>query len=153
MKKLLIVAALGAAGLASTGVQAQGSTNGNFNVVINLTAACQVAAIGDINLSYTAFGAVANGSTNANVACTNGLPYSLQLDGGQTTVNTLDDAVQLNYTLDVAGGYTGFAGTGSPVAHTINASIAAGQAGDCGGAATCNNAAATNRNHTLTVSW
>jgi len=153
MKKLLIIAALGAAGLASNGALAQGTTSGNFDVVINLTAGCQVTMAGPINLAYTAFGGIVNGSTNANVACTNGLPYTLQLDGGQTTVNTLDDAVQLNYTLDVAGGYTGFSGTGSAVPHTINASIAAGQAGDCGGATSCSNAAATNRNHTLTVNW
>lgn len=150
MKKLLIVAALGTAGLVSTGVQAQSPATGNFNVVINLTPGCQIAVIPDINLNYTSFQpGPSTASTTANVSCTTNLPYSLSLD----TVAVLDDAVNLNYTMDIPGGTGPFNGTGAVVGHQIDATILANQAGTCANPAGCSNAAASNRQRTLTVSW
>lgn len=149
MKKLLMVAALGAAGLLSTGVQAQSPATGNFNVVINLTPGCQIAVIPDITLNYTSFDPATTASTTANVSCTSGLPYSLSLD----TLAVLDDAVNLNYTMNIPGGTGPFNGTGAAVGHQIDATILANQAGTCANPAGCSNAAATNRQRTLTVSW
>lgn len=149
MKKLLIVAALGAAGLVSTGAQAQGSTNGNFNVVINLTPACSLSAIPDMTFTYTSFQAGISTATPSNytVTCTDGLPYTMALDALTTT----DDAVNLQYTLALSA--AGGTGNGAAQGFQVTGSMPASQGGTCANPAGCTNAAATNRQRTLTVSW
>lgn len=149
MKKLLIVAALGAAGLVSTGVQAQGSTNGNFNVVINLTPACSLSAIPDMSFTYASFqGTAATGTpSNYTVTCTTGLPYTMALDATTTT----DNVVNLQYTLALSA--AGGTGNGAAQGHQVTGTMPAGQSGTCATPAGCTNATATNRQRTLTVSW
>ena len=145
MKKLMMVAALGAAGLMGT---AQAATvNNTFDVDINLTSACQLSTITNVTFAYTSFqvGAATSAGGAYTVTCTTNLPYTMALD--QT--NILDDALQLNYTLAVPAGGTG---NGAAQAYSVTGNMPGNQGGDCA-AATCNNAAATNNTRTLTVTY
>ncbi|MBL8521195.1 MAG: spore coat protein U domain-containing protein [Betaproteobacteria bacterium] len=148
MKKLLLVAALGFSSLIG-GVAHAGTTTGTFNVNITLTTACTLTTINDLNFAYTSFQAAAATPTSGggfSVTCTNGVPYTFGLDALTTT----DDAVNLTYTLSLP---TPAAGTGAAQAYTIGGSIAASQGGTCASLGSCTNAAATNRQRTLTVTF
>jgi len=146
MKKLMMVAAFGAAGLLSIGTQAA-SVNDTFDVDINLTSACQLSTITNVTFAYTSFqvGASASAGGVFTVTCTNNLPYTMALD--QT--NVTDDALNLAYTLAVAAGGTG---NGAAQGYTVTGNMAGGQGGNCA-AATCNNGAATNNTRQLTVTY
>lgn len=142
------------------------SNVGSFNVVINLTAKCEVnsasvgpATISDLTMNYTSFQTTAaTGSTNFNVRCTNGLPYGITL----STPTATDDALNLNYTLNLTSSAThssgtnaslaGLTATGTDQTYHVHGTIAANQSGTCATSpATCNNAAATNRGRLVTV--
>jgi hypothetical protein len=153
LSKIAAVAMFGFAALASAVANAASPQTGTFNVNINLTAACSVAAITDVTLAYTSFGSLVSAPTTANVTCTNGLPYGIGLD----SVSTVDDVVAIAYTITgvAAGAPTaGQTGSGTAQAYVMTVSAAAGQSGTCtavGGS--CNNSLATNKIRTLTVSW
>ncbi len=113
-----------------------------FPVTVIINPVCTISTPpGAIALSYASFqGTNALGSTSFAATCTNALPYTLSLD---VTSGTL---LGLTYTLAVPTGT--YSGTGLPQSYTINAAIAAGQAGTCATAA-CT-ASAT---HTLTITY
>lgn len=152
----ILVGLLAAAGLVGASVNAQAATaTGNFNVNIALTSKCEIngtaaatgAVITDIALAYTSFQtSAATGSTSFNVRCTNSLPYTLSLDN--TTVT--DQALNLAYTLSLSS--ASGTGNGTNQAYTVDASMAANQAGTCA-TTTCTNAASTNKQRTLTITY
>lgn len=155
--KALVAAAMLAG--AMTGTAHAASTSGTFQVDINLTSACSVSTINNVAFAYTSFGAAANAAGGGfTVTCTNTLPYTFGLQTGNgaptppgaATINVTDDAVNLAYTLGTSA--AGGTGSGAIQAYTVTGTMAAGQGGTCG-AATCTNAAATNRIHTLIVNW
>lgn len=143
-----MVAALCAAGLMSSGAQAQTAT-GNFDVVINLTSACTLSTITNVTFNYTSNQVAVANSTGGgfNVACTNTLPYTMALD--QT--NLTDATVNLAYTLALSA--AGGTGTGANQPYTVNGTMAGGQGGTCGAASCDNTASGPARTRTLTVSW
>lgn len=140
MKKLILVIALGIAGIATLPAQAA-SVGSGFNVTVNLTAKCVInGAAADLDFgTYTAFGSasIPAPTTSVSFQCTNGLtPTSVTLDTANTVVNGLA------YTLAVTGGTAtgGSAGTSTTAAvadtrtYTITGTMAAGQAGTGSGA-------------------
>jgi hypothetical protein len=155
MKKLILVIALGLAGIATLPAHAA-TAAGTFDVVINLTSKCEInstnastgAVINNVVFNYTSFQTTAATSTGGgfNVRCTNSLPYTLALSNTGVT----DDAVNLAYTLALSA--TSGTGNGSDQAFTVNGTMAAGQAGTCANA-TCTNTAATNKTKTLTITY
>jgi spore coat protein U-like protein len=157
LKRLIIAAAIGAAGLQFPATQAATST-GIFDVNITLTSACTLGSIAAVVFAYTSLGG-AQPSTGGgfNVTCTGSLPYSFGLLAGATptpgagtpTLNVTDDVVNLAYTLTAPAGGNG---TGLPVGLTITGNMIAGQAGTCA-TASCTNALATNKTQTLVVTF
>lgn len=146
MKKLALIAALG---LSSLVLSAHAATaTGNFDVTINLTSACQISSAPTAAFTYTSFqGTAATFASSFNVKCTNTLPItSVTLDSTSVT----DNATNLAYTL--ALGAVPGAGTGVDQSISITGSMAANQAGTCA-TATCTNAAATNKQRTLTITY
>lgn len=149
-----MVAALGAAGLMSTAAPAATTTD-QFDVIINLTAACEITSLPDVTLNYTSFQTIAStGNTTAAIRCSNGLTYNLSLDSLAVT----DAILNLDYTLTFPGGTGPFTGTGNVVGvnHQIDVSIGPNQGGTCAATppATCSNAGAgANRTRTLTVTF
>ena len=164
MKKLLeslMLATLAWCALISS-AQAQSPQSQQFTVVINLTSACTVSAVPNVVFNYTSFGGAATATNGAgfNVRCTNGLDYDLGLQQGNgavtppgtaTLTGITDDAVNLTYSLGLSGS-TSQTGSGNNQNFTVTGSMAAAQGGTCA-TPTCTNAAATNRIHTLIVSW
>lgn len=148
LSKIAAVAMFGFAALASN-VASAGSATGTFNVNINLTAACTLAAMTGPTLSYTSFQTtVASGTVAASATCTNNLPYSLALDS--TSVTDTDTGIAYTITGVPASSLTG---NGLAQAFTMTVSAAAGQAGTCGTGACTNTMLNTNNLRTLTVSW
>lgn len=158
MKKILTASAIAAA-LAAGNAQA-GSTSGTFNVNVTLTSACTLGAVTDLAFAYTSLQAgVANATGGGfSVNCTNTLPFTFGLFSGTVgvtppgaaTIAVNDSVVNLNYTL----GLSAAGGTGSGVAQnfSVTGTMAGSQAGTCA-AASCTNAGATNRTHTLIVNY
>lgn len=155
MKKTLIVGLLGLT-YAMSGQAATAA--GNFDVVLNLTSKCEInstagatgAVISPLTMNYTSFQTTAaSGSTSFNVRCTNSLPYTVALDAAGAAGVT-DDAVGLAYTLSLSAASGTGTGVDQPI--TVNGSMIAGQAGTCA-LASCTNAAATNKQRTLTISY
>jgi spore coat protein U-like protein len=136
MKKLLMVAALGAAGLVSGTAHAASTLPENFNVDITLTSACAITAPADVVLTYTS-----NQITNATstgggftVTCTNLTPYTFNLDASATAASG-GTTLGLNYTLDVQNTVpatvAGGTGSGAAQSYAVHGQIAAGQGGNC----------------------
>ncbi len=155
--------------LVTSGLQAATSITSNFNVNINLTAACTVTPAGDINISYLSFGPAVSGAaaqTTVAIKCANTLPYTVALDTGSggfaatPLVYTYGDtAVGLAYTLVLSGtGLTasgGNIGNGSAQNVTVQATLAGGLSGTCSASppAACNNGSNTARQRTMTVTY
>lgn len=144
---------------AATGAAQAASTSGTFQVNISLTSACNVSTINNVAFAYTSFGSTATATGGGfTMTCTNALPYTFGLQTGSgaatppgaATLSVTDDAVNLAYMLSTSA--TGGTGSGATQTFGVTGSMAAGQAGTCG-AASCTNAAATNRIHTLIVNW
>jgi spore coat protein U-like protein len=154
MKKLLMVAALGAAGLAGTSAQAA-TVNDTFDVDINLTSVCAVNVTTNVLFAYTSGQAGNQASTGGDVSvtCTSGVPYTFSLihnSTGLAPVFPVNDAtVNLTYTLTAPAGATG---NGGAQAHTIAGDMGGGQAGTCPGGV-CNNGASGNKTYTLVVTY
>jgi hypothetical protein len=147
MKKLILASALGLSAL--VGMSAHGATaTGNFDVTINLTSACKLSTAPTAAFTYTSFQATAaTFSSSFNIMCTKTLPISsIALD----TATVTDDATDLAYTLTM--GAAPATGTGAAQSVTLTGSMAANQAGKCA-TATCTNAAATNKQRTITITY
>lgn len=170
MNKLLrsvLLAALAWSAFINTS-SAQSPQSGQFNVNINLTAVCTLSAIADVDFAYTSFQVPQSNAANGGftVACTNQLPYTLGLQAGtaapsgqgSATIGPITDTVvNLPYTLGLSGGAVpgGTTGSGGIQNYNITGTIAGGLGGNCQTptAGVCSNAGATNRTHTLIVSW
>jgi len=113
-----------------------------FPVTIVTPSSCSISTPpGTVTFNYTSFqGSPASASTNFAATCTSLLPYTMALD------STSGVLVGLNYTLSLSA--SSATGNGLAQSHTINGSIAAGQAGTCSGAS-CTATAP----HTLTISY
>jgi hypothetical protein len=156
VKKLTLAAFMAYAGLVGTNAHAAATATGNFDVTINLASKCEInstaaatgAVITNLDLTYTSFQTTdATGTTSFNVRCTKDLGYTLALDSDTVTDNVLD----LEYTLALsASSGSGNGLTAQPI--TVTGTIAKDQAGTCA-TASCDNAAATNKQRTLTVSY
>jgi spore coat protein U-like protein len=161
MKKLLLAALVWAAAI--QGAFAQSPQSDQFDVNITLTSACSLSTVSDVAFTYTSFqaGAAApTGGTGAfSVTCTQSFPYTLGLQAGTAAPSgagalsigpITDAAVNLDYTLSLAS----TAGTGSGAAQnlSIGGTIAGGQSGTCAGAS-CTNASAANKTHTLILTY
>lgn len=135
-------------GMLGTATVHAATVTGNFDVTINLTAACEISTTPAAAFNYTAFQtSAATFSSSFNIRCTNGLPIaSIALD--QT--NVTDNATGLAYTL--ALGPVPASGIGAAQIVSITGSMAAGQGGTCS-SSTCTNATSTNRQRTLTVTY
>ena len=157
--KRLIATTLVAAALGAGNAHA-GSTSGQFNVNITLTSACTISAVTDVAFAYTSLqaGAAAGTGGGFSVTCTNSLPYTFGLQVGSgaptppgaATISVTDDAVNLGYSLGLSA--AGGTGSGAVQPYSVTGSMAGGQAGTCA-AASCTNAGATNKTHTLIVNY
>jgi spore coat protein U-like protein len=103
---------------------------------------CQITVPpGNISFIYTSFQAAPAPATSTyGVRCTSLFPYNMSLDGTQPY-----NLLGLDYTLSIPASSVG---TGLTQTHTINGSIAAGQAGACA-TGVCNGT----QTRTLTISW
>ena len=158
MKRILTATAIAAA--LSAGNAQAGSTSGTFNVNVTLTSACTLSAVNNLAFTYTSLqGGVSNATGGGfSVSCTTSLPYTFGLQAGSgaatppgaATILVTDNAVNLDYSLALSAA----GGTGNGVAqnYSVTGSMAASQAGTCA-AASCTNAAATNKTHTLIVNY
>lgn len=154
MKKIALAVTMGLSSLVS--IEAQAATaQGTFDVNITLTSKCEInsenaatgAVINNLSMAYTSFQtAAATGSASFNVRCTDGLGYGLALDSESVT----DDVLGLAYTLSLSAATATGNGLDQPFA--VNGSIAQGQAGACA-TASCDNALATNKTRTLTITY
>jgi len=114
----------------------------NLNVSVVTTNSCQIyTPPGNVNFTYTSFQvAAAAASTSFGTRCTTALPYTMALDATSGTL------LGLNYTLALST--PSATGTGVVQAHSINGTIAGGQAGTCA-VASC----VGSQTRTLTISW
>src|SRR6185436_12947397 len=126
-KRLIIAAAIGAAGLQFPATQAANSS-APFDVTITLTSVCTIGTIAAVDFAYTSFGALTNSTGGTfNLTCTNTLPVTFGLQAGagpavppgSATLNVTDNAVNLAYTLTAPAAATG---TGVAVSKTITGS-------------------------------
>ena len=103
---------------------------GSFGASISTPATCSLSsAPGTLTFNYTSFGVAVNPSVAFGVTCTLALPYSMALDA------TAGTSVGLAYTLALSSANS--VGTGAQQTHSVNGSMAAGQAGTCAGPGTC----------------
>ena len=161
LKTLLLAALLGGGAVQSA--LAQSPQSQQFTVTINLTSACTVSAVPNVAFTYTSFQVGASTATNGagfDVRCTNGLDYDLGLQAGNgvaappgtaTLIGITDDAVNLTYDLGLSAA-TSQTGNGVVQNFSVTGTMAGAQGGTCA-TPTCTNGAATNRVHTLIVSW
>lgn len=119
-----------------------------FDVVINLSSACELTTAPSASFNYTSFQATdATFDSKIGFRCTKGLLISgVSLD--QTDVT--DNATELRYTL--ALGPVPAAGTGIEQTVTVKGTMAGRQSGACG-TSSCTNATSTNRKRTLTFRY
>jgi spore coat protein U-like protein len=158
MKRILTATAIAAA-LAAGNAQA-GSTSGTFSVNVTLTSACTLSAVNNLAFTYTSLQAGVSNATGGgfSVSCTTTLPYTFGLQSGNgaatppgaASILITDNAVNLDYSLALSAA----GGTGNGVAqnYSVTGTMAASQAGTCA-TASCTNAAATNKTHTLIVNY
>ena len=108
----------------STGATIGANPIASFVVSLVTSNYCQISVSpGDLNFTYTSFQvAAATASTTYGVRCTL-IPYTMSLDATSGTL------LGLTYNLSLSTSST--TGTGVTQTHTINGSIAGGQAGTC----------------------
>src|SRR3954464_4200230 len=158
MKKLM--ASLLVAGAFGVAPGEAANTSGQFNVNLTLNSTCSLSAVTAVAFTYTSLqGAVQNSTAGGyTVTCTNSLPYTFGLQTGTgaatppgaATITVTDNAVNLQYVLGTSA--VGGTGNGAAQAYNVSGTIAAGQSGTCA-AASCSNASATNRTHTLILNF
>lgn len=161
MKRLILAALVWAAAIHSA--FAQSPQSDQFDVNITLTSACSLSTVSDVVFTYTSFqgsnAAPTPGTGAFTVTCTNNFPYTLGLQAGTgapsgagaLSIGPINDgAVNLDYTLTLAS--TSGTGNGAAQSLSIGGSIASGQAGTCAGAS-CTNASAGNKTHTLILTY
>ena len=110
--------------LGASTASSSGSTS--LNITLVTLARCTLSSPpGNIQFNYTSFQiAVASASTSFAVTCVSGVPYTMALDASSGTLVGLDYSLSLSKT----GTQTG---SGVAQSASINASMAAGQAGTC----------------------
>lgn len=134
MKKFSLIAS---ALMLFASLPATAQTQGNFNVNVTLTSACQLAIAGDINITYTSFAAADSRTTDFTVLCTDGLSYSLSLDAydadtlGLVIPLTIRDAAG---TAVIASTDTQTQSGSTATTYKVRADYAGGQQGTCTGA-------------------
>ena len=102
------------------------TVTGTFGVTISTPATCSYSTpAADLTFNYTSFGAAVNPTSSFGVTCTLGLVYTMALDA------TAGTTLGLNYSLALSTPNS--VGTGVQQTHSINGSMAAGQAGTCAG--------------------
>ena len=158
MKRLLSALIAGGAVLAATTDAA--NTSGQFNVNVTLNSTCSLSTITALDFTYTSFqgGAATASNGGFTVTCTNSLPYTFGLQSGTgaatppgaATITVTDNAVNLQYVLGTSA--AGGTGNGAAQAYNVSGTIAANQPGTCA-TASCTNAAATNKAHTLILNY
>jgi spore coat protein U-like protein len=153
-----IVLAFAAACALLAGPAGAATSSNTFNVSITLNSACQVTTTPTIAFTYTSFQA-ANATSNSNftIQCTNTKAISsVLLDDGAgglaagLSQSYVDAATGLAYTLTLSG--VPAAGTGAAQTISIAGTMGSGQAGNCN-AASCTNAASTNKTRTITITY
>lgn len=113
----------------------------SFGISISTPATCSLSsAPASLVFDYAAFGPAITPSSPFGITCTNALSYTMALD---VTTGTL---VGLNYSLALSTGTS--TGTGVQQTHSINGTMAAGQAGTCA-AGLCTGT----RVHALTITY
>ena len=154
MKKLLMVAALGAV-LSSTTANSA-TVNDTFDVDITLTPVCSVNVTTNVAFAYTSGQAGAQASTGGDVqvTCTTGAPYTFSLIHNITGVAPVfpvsDQVTGLQYDLTVPGGTQN--GTGGTQNFQITGNMNGLQPGTCGGGV-CVNTTSNNKTYTLVVTY
>lgn len=147
----LVIGALSLPALATT-------QTGTFNVQITLTSKCEVHTVPTASFTYTSFQTTdATIGSTFNVRCTNTLPISsVRLDDGAGGVapglsqSYTDQATNLGYSLTLSA--VPATGNGSDQSVTLSGTMGLGQAGTCA-AASCTNAASTNKQRTITIAY
>ena len=103
-----------------------------FNVVVNLTGACTLTGpAANYTFNITAGSAYAGSSVSQNigVTCTNGLPYTIQVDATATSP-VAGTAVGIPY--NITWPTAAQTGSGAAQTHALAVAVAAGTyAGDC----------------------
>ena len=152
-RRAALVISLGLASIAQSAFAA--TATGSFTVSVSLTPKCEITgAIGNLSVNYTSWQAAAGtGSTNFNMRCTTGQPFTVALDNHALT----DGTSGLAYTLKLSSSAspsgtdnetlsgTGSGGTGQSV--WVHASVAANQEGTVAAGGTPNNV------RTLTITY
>ena len=156
MKKLVLIAALGLAGLASVPAHAL-TTTANFDVTVNLFPKCEITtAPGNLSVNYDSFqvGAAAT-TTDFSVRCTNTLPYAMSLSSSSGTLVGLSYTLAIRNSADTAVASSGTGAGTTPADYKVKLSVAGGQSGTCAtvqtsGASACS---ATDSARTLTITY
>lgn len=113
----------------------------SFGVAIGTPATCSIGSPpGTLTFNYLSLGPAISPGTTFGITCTMALAYTMALD---VTTGTL---VGLNYSLALSTPSS--TGTGVQQTHSINGTMAAGQAGTCA-AGTCTGS----RVHALTITY
>jgi spore coat protein U-like protein len=159
MKKLILAALICGAAITAWVAQAA-STSGTFNVNVTLNSTCTLSAITALDFTYTSFQGSAATATGGGftATCTNTLPYTFGLQAGSgaptppgaATITVTDNAVSLQYVLGTSA--AGGTGNGAGQSYNVTGTMASAQSGTCA-AASCTNAAATNKTQTLILNF
>jgi len=156
--KRLIAASILAAGFVNPAAAA--TTSDTVNVDITLTSACSISTITPVTFAYTSLGgAVTQGAGDGafTVRCTNNHGYTIGLVASGSAAApaasigpVTDSVLNLQYSLGLSA--TSGTGNGTPQSFNVTGSMGANQVGTCA-AASCTNAGATNRVHTVVITY
>jgi hypothetical protein len=131
MKKLLLPALLGLAGLIAAPAHALDAT-ADFQVQINLYPKCELdIPVATLEVEYVSFQTDAvQKDLPFTVKCTTGIAYNLSIVDGSDAAATSGTLVGLPYTVGVVTASS--TGTGAAANNNIRVNIAANLSGDCG---------------------
>ena len=125
-KKFLTAAAIFSLALNAAPAFALASSSGQFNVTATVLSACSVSSTDLVFGNYSASAASPTYVSNTvSITCTNNLPYTVALDGGQTAGNvaarTLTDGAShyLKYFLYTASNHATLWGDGTSGTSTV----------------------------------
>jgi spore coat protein U-like protein len=118
-------------------------TGATITINFLYTSTCSISqAPSSLDMVYTSFQTLqSQGVSNFGVNCSNGLPYTITLNGASsTTVNS--SMLGLNYSLSVPS--AGQTGTGAQQNFSVTGTIPANQSGTCATSPTCSQTDTTN---------
>lgn len=131
MKKFLLAAALGVAGLATMPAHSL-TASGTFDVTVNLFPKCEfVTPPSALSLRYVSF--QTSDSTNTmdfSLRCTNTQVYTMGLSSSSGSLVGLNYSLELRNSGDTAA-VTGGTGSGTTQSYKVRGTIAANQGGTC----------------------